>query len=77
MKIKDIPKFTKEDFLETDKPYEFVCKKAENDFEKEQIKTVIWENAVKVGIRNFDTLLSYYEKMLRLNSGERVRGARC
>ena len=76
MKINDIPQFTKEDFLETEKPYEFVCKKVKSDFEKEQIKVTVNENARKVGIANFEKMLFYYEKMLRLNAGERVRGAK-
>ncbi len=60
------PNFSKEDFLETTKPYDFVAK-AKDQFELEKRLTLVSANAVKVGVKNFRTI---YKSYSRSNMGE-------
>lgn len=59
-------KFTREDFLETTKPYEFLYEMKKDPVVHEQALIDIQENARAVGIRNFRKLYKSYEASLRL-----------
>lgn len=56
--------FTKEDFLSTVKPYEYLRSIKNNPLEHEQALEAIQENAHTVGVRNFRKL---YGAFLRSN----------
>ncbi|MBQ2967443.1 MAG: hypothetical protein IJE10_04915 [Clostridia bacterium] len=58
---KQIPSFTKEDFLESEKPYRFILDNAENEFRKLQMVSVMSDKALKVGVKNFKKLFFAYE----------------
>ena len=53
---KSIEEYTKEDFLDTDKPYEYVFLHKDNKFMQQKLITKMSEQAKKVGVRNFPTL---------------------
>lgn len=61
MKLIDIPNFTKEDFLETDRPYRFIKENSTNHLEEGQLITMVREIALSVGVKNFMTLYSCYQ----------------
>ncbi len=58
--ITAIIEFTREDFLNTAKPYEFVSENAEDQLHEEQLRQLVCENAKRVGIRNFRRLYVDY-----------------
>lgn len=58
--MKKIMTFTKQDFLETDKPYRYIEEVPANSLERVQIETMVRENAKKVGITNFTALNKAY-----------------
>lgn len=60
--FKDISEWTKDDFLNSSKPYEFCVFYADRKFEYEQLKQKMSEQAKSVGVKNFSTLLSLYCK---------------
>ena len=53
---KSIEEYTKEDFLDSDKPYEFVFLHKDNKFMQQKLITKMSEQAKRVGVRNFPTL---------------------
>lgn len=69
-----IPNFTKADYLETTKPYEFAYQFHKDPFEHEQIITQICEQARAQGIANFGLLYHSYVRTLKIAS--QTRGAK-
>ena len=57
---KSIEEYTKEDFLDTDKPYEYIFLHKDNKFMQQKLITKMAEQAKKVGVRNFPTLYKAY-----------------
>ena len=53
---KSIEEYTKEDFLDSDKPYEYVYLYKDNKFMQQKLITKMSEQAKRVGVRNFPTL---------------------
>lgn len=58
--INNIPKFTKNDFLKTHKPYKFIAENSTNDFEEKQLIELVRENALRVGVANFNSMYKSY-----------------
>lgn len=56
-----IPEYTKEDFLSTNAPYEWLYSHSNNGFVMAQLENVLKENAAKVGVKNFVTLFKRYK----------------
>lgn len=56
--------FTKEDYLTSVVPFEYI-EQSDNALEKEQRKALVTEHAKSVGIKNFTTLYKAYLKMLK------------
>lgn len=54
------PTFEFKDFTQTKKPYEYVAKARDDDFEFMQRQEVVAKNAIAVGIKNFKTLMRKY-----------------
>lgn len=57
---KKIEEYTKEDFLDTDKPYEYIFLHKDNKFMQQKLLNKMSEQAKKVGVRNFPTLYKAY-----------------
>ena len=57
---KEIGEYTKEDFLDTDKPYEYIFLHKDNKFMQQKLLNKMSEQAKKVGVRNFPTLYKAY-----------------
>lgn len=57
---KKIEEYTKSDFLDSDKPYEYVFLYKDNKFMQQKIIAKMSEQAKKVGVRNFPTLYKSY-----------------
>lgn len=57
---KKIEEYTKEDFLDTDKPYEYIFLHKGNKFMQQKLLNKMSEQAKKVGVRNFPTLYKAY-----------------
>lgn len=56
----NIEDYTKSDFLDSDKPYEYVFLYKDNKFMQQKIIAKMSEQAKKVGVRNFPTLYKSY-----------------
>ena len=56
-----IPEFTREDFLEGTKPYEFIKENSNNSFEEEQLIQRVKRIANKAGVDGFRNLYSMYK----------------
>lgn len=57
---KKIEEYTKSDFLDSDRPYEYVFLYKDNKFMQQKLITKMSEQAKKVGVRNFPTLYKAY-----------------
>lgn len=57
---KSIEEYTKEDFLDSDKPYEYIFLHKDNKFMQQKLLNKMSEQAKKVGVRNFPTLYKAY-----------------
>lgn len=64
----DIKQFTKEDFMNSLEPYEFLYAHKDNSFILEKMLTAISEMAQQQGIRNFKKLFTEYVKSQKANS---------
>lgn len=60
MKSTEIPQFTREDFLETARPYKFIKENSTNHLEETQLITMVREIALSVGVTNFTSLYKAY-----------------
>ena len=60
MKSTEIPQFTREDFLETARPYKFIKENSTNPLEETQLITMVREIALSVGVTNFTSLYKAY-----------------
>lgn len=60
MKSTEIPNFTREDFLETVRPYKFIKENSTNHLEETQLITMVREIALSVGVKNFVSLYKAY-----------------
>lgn len=56
--------FTKDDFISTTTPYEYLHGLRNNPIQHEQAFAAIKDNAHAVGIRNFEKMYEYYERSL-------------
>lgn len=65
MDLNNIPQFTKDDFLKTNKPYKFIAENFTNRLEEKQLIELVRENALRVGVRNFDSMYKTYASMLK------------
>lgn len=66
--MQDIKQYTREDFLESTEPYEFVYSFAENKFTQERIMLAVAAIAQSQGIRNFKKLFMEYVSLQKKNS---------
>lgn len=57
---KPVSDYTKEDFLTGTEPYEYCCAFIDDPFEFERAKARVTEQAAKLKIRSFMTLLGNY-----------------
>lgn len=55
-----MPEYTKEDFLKTTKPYEYLQYLKEDPTQHEQALLAVQENARAVGVRNFRKIYASY-----------------
>lgn len=55
--------FQKDDFLMSSAPYAYICN-GKDQLEREQRRQMVSENAMKVGIKNFQRLLKGYMESL-------------
>lgn len=66
-----IPQFTKEDYLQSTAPYEWLYKFHEDKLKMKQLMTLMSETAkATCGIRNFIGLFREYENLMNAQSGE-------
>lgn len=56
----EIPKFKKEDFLETIKPYKYLAELKKDPLRHEQARAIIEDNAHAVGVRYFNRLYASF-----------------
>lgn len=63
----ELKQYTKEDFLESLEPYEFLYQFNENSLKMEQVATQLSEMAQSLGIRNFKKLFGEYLKSQKSN----------
>ena len=64
-----IPDFTKEDYLEGTKPYEWLYQYKNNPFRFNQLSVLMADKAKEAKVPNFSTLLKGYEKTLKMKNG--------
>lgn len=57
---KSIEEYTREDFLDTEKPYEYIYLHKNDKFTQKKLITKMAEQAKKVGVSNFPTLYKLY-----------------
>ena len=71
----EIPKFTKEDFLKTTKPYAYLAELKKDPFRHEQALAAIKDNAHAVGVRNFERMYeAFWVEGKMAEENKRVRG---
>jgi len=56
----DIPDFTKDDYLKTEKPFQYLYDLKENKFVSKRTLTLMSDKARQVGVKNFVTLYNAY-----------------
>lgn len=54
--------FSKDDFLNTDKPFRYIKENSTDQRQEEEILQLVSENAKRVGIRDFDKMYDFYLK---------------
>ncbi len=65
----EIPQFSKEEFVHSTRPFEFIMQNAENPFEQQQLLTVMSEMAKAQKVNNFKTLYNSYVKTVKSKDG--------
>ena len=73
MKIKDAPRFTKNDFLTTTKPYKFITECAETLLEEQQLVEIFRREALHCGVMNFVKMYSCYKQDCSLLKDEQQK----
>lgn len=63
-----VPDFTREEYLTTSKPYEWLDAFSENKFQLEQLLVQISAKASFVGVKNFKSMFKLYRESMRSNS---------
>ena len=64
-----IPNFTKDDYLKTTKPYEWLYEFEDNPLKFNQLSALLKEKASGVGVKNFGTLLKSYTQLVKAQRG--------
>lgn len=63
-----IPDFTREEYLSTSVPYEWLNKFSSNKFQMQQLMTQIGEKAALIGIKNFKAIFRLYMESMKPQS---------
>ncbi len=64
-----IPEFTKQDYLATTAPFEFILNNSSNPFEQQQLLSLVAEKAKSTSVRNFKNLFNSYLKTVNASNG--------
>ena len=63
-----IPDFTREEYLSTSVPYEWLNKFSSNKFQMQQLMTQLGEKAALIGIKNFKAMFRLYMESMKPQS---------
>ena len=64
-----IPEFSREDYTETSRPYEWLWEHRGNNFLLKQLKTRMSEKALSVGVRGFIGIFNEFQKSMNERQG--------